>query len=334
MVTNSSNTNTSGDTTNILSAIQNGVTAVSNLNRLLTSITSSNHLNILINNFPADIDPISSGSSVPSVRTLLTSTTPNIYYVRSDGNDSNNGSVNASSGAFLTWAHGINFLADTVDFGGQNVTLFNGNGATYTPAIIFQNNSWTGGGNLTFDFNGGGISSTGPKAFLLNSAVPGVVTLQNGSLKATVGAALEVSAGTIQFGSSLTFAGAGGYLIESTNSGSQVAASGVTFNISSASVGGGAMIAEFGGNIFMVGATVNFLGDFNSATAFAVATALGQIQAGSMTFTLNGHSITGSRYIVTNGGHIQTGSGSSTYFPGDASGTGSNFGVSPFGMYV
>lgn len=321
--------NTGGDTTHILSAIQNGVTAVSNLNRLLTSIMSSNHLNVAINNLPTS----TSASSAPTFphRTLLSSDA--IYYVRSDGNDSNSGSINSSSGAFLTWAHALTFLADTVDFGGQNVTLFNGNGATYTP-FINLNNSWTGGGDLIFDFNGGGISSTGPKAFLLNAPVPGVVTVQNGSLKSTVGAALEVSAGTIQFGSSMTFAGAGGYLIESTNTGSQVAASGVTFNISSASVGGGAIISEFGADVFMVGATVNFLGDFNSATAFAVATALGQIQAGSMTFTLNGHAITGSRYIVTNGGHIDTGGGSSNYFPGNASGTGSNFGVAPFGNYV
>jgi hypothetical protein len=51
------------------------------------------------------------------------------------------------------------------------------------------------------------------------------------------------------------------------------------------------------------------------------------------TITLSG-SATGSRYAVLNGGVIDTAGGGATYLPGNAAGTGTNLGTSPYGLYV
>ena len=54
-------------------------------------------------------------------RTRLTGDT--IYYVRTDGSDSNDGLTNTAAGAFLTPQGLIDHLKQDVDFGGRNVTI-------------------------------------------------------------------------------------------------------------------------------------------------------------------------------------------------------------------
>ena len=58
------------------------------------------------------------------------------YYVRTDGNDSNNGLANTSGGAFLTIPKAIN-VAATLDLNGFNLKIKVGNG-TYTSAITLK----------------------------------------------------------------------------------------------------------------------------------------------------------------------------------------------------
>jgi hypothetical protein len=66
-------------------------------------------------------------------------------------------------------------------------------------------------------------------------------------------------------------------------------------------------------------------------TAFAQAMGLGQVEINANTFSGSG---TGKRFDASNGGFINTGGAGATYLPGNSGGTGTNFGTSPYGLYV
>jgi hypothetical protein len=257
-------------------------------------------------------------------------TTATTYYIRSDGNDGNTGLVNSAGGAFLTWAHALNVITQTLDFGGQVVTLYNGNAATYTTEI-FVNASWVGGGGLVIDLGGGGIcASPGHKAFLNTATLPGPITVQNGTLNAVTFCNLQnAGIGTVIIGPGLIFNGCGEYDIEATNFGALIGGSGANYTVSASGAGQfGHVGARSGGEIFLVGATANFTASVTYASGFAVANLGGLIAAGGGSFRLNGHTATGPRFAVTQGGNIDTQSGGLTYFPGSSAGT-----IGPGGIY-
>ena len=257
-------------------------------------------------------------------------TTATTYYIRSDGNDGNTGLVNSAGGAFLTWAHALNVIAQTLDFGGQIVTLYNGNAATYTTEI-FVKESWVGGGGLVIDLGGGGISATpGYKAFLNTATLPGPITVQNGTLNAVTFCNLQnAGIGTVIIGPGLIFNGCGEYDIEATNFGALIGGSGASYTVSASGAGqGGHLGARSGGEIFLVGATANFTASVTYGFGFAVANLGGLIAAGAGSFNLNGHTVTGPHFAVTQGGNIDTQHGGLTYFPGSSAGT-----IGPGGIY-
>jgi hypothetical protein len=248
------------------------------------------------------------------------------YYVRSDGNDACNGLTNASGSsgncAFLTWAHALVVITETLDFGGQTVTIFNGNGATYTDEI-FINNAWIGGGDLVIDLGGGGIAATtGHKAVLAFITQPGNITVQNGTLSAVTFSCLQnAGIGTLAIGTGLTFGNCGEYHIEATSFGAIIGGSGASYTVSG-SAGTGHIGARSGGTIFLVAATATFTSDFTASSAFAVANDGGLITADpTTTFTLGGHTVSGPRFAVTQGGIIDTLGGGTSFFPGSSPGT-------------
>lgn len=67
------------------------------------------------------------------------------------------------------------------------------------------------------------------------------------------------------------------------------------------------------------------------STAFAQCEMLGYILCANTTFS---GSATGSRYAVSNGGVINSNGGGTSLLPGSSAGTGTNFGASPYGLYV
>src|SRR5262249_15614718 len=96
------------------------------------------------------------------------------YYVRTDGSDTNSGLANSAAGSFLTLQRAFNVISQTLDIGGQTVTIQVGDG-TYTAGIDFSAGTAGGGsiivsGNLTTPANVV-IGVTSNNAFINNGSI-------------------------------------------------------------------------------------------------------------------------------------------------------------------
>jgi hypothetical protein len=109
-----------------------------------------------------------------------------IFYVATNGAD-----VPASAGGgtaaapWLTPAYAAAQIAGGVFFAGQAVLLQAVTGhAAFTSGLILT--PWSGGGTFTFDGGGGSIITTnGASAIIVSGILPGLTTIQNGTLGAT-----------------------------------------------------------------------------------------------------------------------------------------------------
>jgi hypothetical protein len=81
-------------------------------------------------------------------------TSDRTYFVRTDGNDANDGLTDSPGGAFLTWSGGFEKIIDTIDFNGHNVTMQAGGSGVrvFAPAsgttVFPHGRSWQGAGEL------------------------------------------------------------------------------------------------------------------------------------------------------------------------------------------
>lgn len=89
---------------------------------------------------------------------------------------------------------------------------------------------------------------------------------------------------------------------------------------------------EAGARVANLGTVITFTASV-TFTTFASAANLAEISTGS-TITLNGKTITGKKFAVSNGAMISTGGSGINYFPGGTAGTGTNYGVTPWGLYL
>lgn len=265
----------------ILTAIQNGVIAVNNLNSYLARL-------------------------VPFPLALAANTT---YYVRSDGSDGNNGLTNSPGGAFLTWARAVAVVTGTLNFNGFTVTIFNGDAATYATSIAI-NSSWIGSGALVIDLGGGSI---GVNAVRTTALIPTSITVQNG----TIGGILHSGVGLVQVGSNVTFGPSAGRHLQATSPGSYLSASFQTYTVS----GNAQFhtFAADQGRIDRVLSTVNFTNNV-AFTTFAFAERLAEIIDQLTVFNLGAFVVTGQRYNVILNSLIDTNGGGALYFPGTVAG--------------
>lgn len=253
------------------------------------------------------------GSSSSSGRELLTA--DRTYYVRTDGNDSNDGLANTSGGAFLTIQKGIN-TACSIDVGIYNVVVQVGAG-TYTAALTLK--PWTGGGTMTLR----GDTSTPANVVIsvtsdtcVTASMAREWTVEGFKLATTTsGNGLRIRTGTKLNFQSLDFGAIVGDQIVATYGG-------VVAAVGNYSITGNAArhINATDNGLFTrdVAITVTITGTPAFSSEFAGCSRNGTITISAFTFS---GSATGKRYNSIENGCISTGGGGANYLPGNSAGT-------------
>jgi hypothetical protein len=261
------------------------------------------------------------------IRTILTSNTN--YYVATTGNDSNAGT---SGSPWLTIQHAINFIQSTIDLAGYTATINVANG-TYTGGALI-NGPFTGGGTVILNGNTSSpasciISTTSADAIAVAYAALHVqgfkiqTTTAGNGLKAGVNGAIYLD-GAMNYGNCVNDH------MNAIEAGSFIGIN-AAYTISGGCSAGGHWVAQYAGaHISCVGQTITLTGTPSFGSAFAYCDG-GYLLVSGNTFS---GAASGSRYAALNNGVINTGGGGTSYFPGSTSGTGTNSGTSPYGLYL
>lgn len=255
------------------------------------------------------------------------------YFVRSDGNDTNTGLINTAGGAFLTVQRAYDVIAATLDLAGFTVSVQLGD-ATYTAGLSVSQ-PWTGGGAVTFQGNNATpanvvLSTTSANAIGTTGSLPGTLLIKDMKLQtATSGDCISLqAAGLLQY-SNVNFGACAGSHLDAVGSGVNLECTG------NYAISGGAgvshVIASRPANVSIRSKTVTISGTPAFGVAFALAANGGVIAIDGNTFS---GAATGSRYSAQNGGQIFTNGAGATYLPGNAAGTGTNYGAAPYGLYA
>jgi hypothetical protein len=247
--------------------------------------------------------------------TLERLTANRTYYVRTDGNDNNNGLSNSPSGAFATIIKAIR-QAYQLNWNGYNVTIQVANG-TYNETITVSGLPVGAIGNLTITGNTSSPSScvwTG-SLIVRSGARFAIRGFQIGGGSAHALQATEF--GYLLF-ENLIFASTPGYSHLFAQFG-RLEASG------DYSIDGGScmnhMICQDGGTIRITGRTVTLLGNLTCSLAFAYCERASRMIAFGNTYNLGSYSVTGQRYQVLHNSVIQVNTTNQNYFPGSTAGT-------------
>lgn len=237
------------------------------------------------------------------------------YYVRTDGNDSNNGLTDSSGGAFLTIQKAVDVIYGTLDLGGYTVTVSVADG-TYTAG--FRCNGPVPNGSLAFTGN----TSTPANCHISLSSGTACVRASNAARFTIEGFKISNSASYGMYADGYSTISLSGGMDFGACSASQVhCTTNSTINLlQNYTISGNAT------NHF----TINTFGTVNNYTKtmtltgtpafsgyFARVEFFGFLYAFGNTYT---GSATGVRYISRGNGIIQTGGGA-TYLPGDSAGS-------------
>lgn len=281
-------------------------------------------------------------SLAPTVGTKLGVTRTRLFsnlnvYVATTGSDTANSGLSASS-PFLTLQKAWNYIIQSVDLNGYQVTVNVANG-TYSsgvlccgepigaigavpnspgspnPPVVFLGNTTTPSNVV--------ITVSGSNCFQASNGA--VISVQGFQLQATSGAPSDyVQQGTglyAAFGGSICFnkiifAACSSHIVSTVGSIVETQGTGCAYTISGNATAH--LNAFAGGYITIADSTVTLSGTPAFSTAFAVASSGGNMLTGNMTFS---GSATGVRYSAFLNGTISTGGGGATYLPGNASGT-------------
>lgn len=278
---------------------------------------------VLSKNTSTDYDI--SWKTVQGVREVLT--TSRIYYVRSDGSDSNTGLADGPSTSFLTWQHAFDTISK-LDINGQQVTVQHGvesGVVTFTaPNTI---NPMTGGG--TIQVLGNSVvgktvfNVVGADCFKAFNTYTPVNFDQMTLLGGTLGCISALYSSVITVGSNVHFGAAAFahiYIHDRQAIGLMLG--------SSYKIDGGAGYHIFinGGMIFHESCVLTLTGTPNWTGSFANVINGGVLQCISL-FT--GGAATGQRFFATGNGVINTFGQGVNIFPGSVAG-----GTSAGGQYV
>jgi hypothetical protein len=252
----------------------------------------------------------------PAIRPLLTAALT--YYVRTDGNDSNDGLTDSAEGAFLTVQHAVDVVS-TIDNGSNPVTIQLGDGTYVTDVVLLKNP--VGAGNVYIKGNSGTPSNVVIDGGFTKNMPGNIFYLQDFKLiKST--STYPVAIGT-QYGAFIVFSGiefGTGFTIHlnatSTSTlyanGNYVISGGCTYHA----------VAETHATILLDPITITLTGT-PAFTVFAVVQNVGIIRTNA---TFSG-SATGYRYVADSNAVINTFGAGASYLPGDAAGWTSNGGI-------
>jgi hypothetical protein len=238
------------------------------------------------------------------------------YYVRTDGNDSNDGLANTAAGAFLTIQKAVDVALNTLDFGGFDVTIQIGDGSYSAGANILGpqvgkgilrilGNATTPSNVVVTATNANGFSfDRGIVAFIRDLEVR---TVTSGVSIRSLGGS-TVTLANIVFGSAATY--------------HMLAFSGGTLFPQDYTIAGGALThlsVTFGGLAWAENRTITLTGTPNFSTSFLYVETGGVYRAAGLTFS---GSATGTRYFVYSNGVVQTATAGPNlnYFPGNVAG--------------
>lgn len=238
------------------------------------------------------------------------------YYVRTDGNNANNGLTNTSGGAFLTIQKAIDVVG-SIDIASFTVTIKLGNSGTWAENIVVGG-PWVGSGTVVLEGDtvtpaNTIVTNAGGHALSVKSA--GRLTVQYFTAQSTGGGVALVAdgGGYLTFGPGMRFGAAGPYHMMATYGG-------IIFGRYAYTIAGAAachMVATESGVIDISAVTVTLSGTPNFAAAYAAASRIGIIDHYSNTFV---GSATGVRYSADQNSVIFVNGAGATYLPGNAAG--------------
>lgn len=252
-----------------------------------------------------------------SIRDKLTAN--RTYFVRTDGNDSNSGLVNSSSGAFLTIQKAIN-VAATLDLAGNTVTIQVGAG-TYTGAIT-----------VAAPFVGGNVLLQGDTTTPSNV----VISVTSANAISVSGSGVFISIGGFKVTTTTTGSGIDvGYFSAVNFSGkmewgtcayhhmivSQHSLIAITANYDVSGSALAHIVAQQHSAVVAINLSIAFSNTpaWNASYAGLLSTdAAGLIYYGH---TITGTGATGKRYSATLNGIINVNGGGANFFPGNVAGT-------------
>lgn len=265
---------------------------------------------------------------------VLQPVTANVtLYVRTDGNDANNGSANNAGNAFLTIQAAYNYALQRLSFGGFTLTIQLGNTGTYSGPV-------TCAGGIVCTIKGDAAAQA---SYIISgvppSALQGVINCGTGST-GLIGLKIVNSTTTTGFGSIIS-CGSGSVSMSNVTvaSGTNTTGYGISCGNGTISIGTGCifqcscansvLLSEYGG---LIGIGANM--------AVPVALSVGQFAlsfgCGTIAWSVPGYVFTGAgvagtvgqRYSCQLNGTINTGGGGASVFPGNSAGA-----VSTGGQY-
>ncbi len=262
-----------------------------------------------------------------NTRTALTTNTS--YYVATTGSDSNPGT---SGSPWLTIQHAINYLMSSIDLAG------------YTATISVAAGTYTGGVSVGAAFTGGGTvqlsgDTTTPSNVIISTTSADAIYVGNGGELSVRGFKLQTATsgggihagpnGIISVNGNMNMGACYNNHFTALLPGSYISIN-ANYTISGGVTSGSHWTGQQNGAIDATGLTITLTGTPAFSVAFAYADGAYLDVYGN---TFSG-SATGSRYSALNCGVINTNGGGATYLPGNSSGSGTNPGTSPYGLYL
>ncbi len=247
-----------------------------------------------------------------------TLTANRIYYVRTDGSDSNNGLANTSGGAFLTIQKAVDTTA-AIDLGIYDVTIQLAN-ATYTAGALVKA-PWVGSGNVTLRGD-----PTTPANVTISITNANCITVQsNGRLNisglklqtTTGGNCLDATmGGSISFSGQMNFGACASTHLSASSGGRINNIGGANYTISGSVPYH--IYSQQQGGVVLASITITLAATPAFSGSFATVTNLGFFRSAGVTYS---GSATGLRYQAMVNSVVQTDGAGATALPGSTAGT-------------